>query len=62
MTALISLKHVNLRLGHVQALSDVSLSIQAGEQVALIGSNGSGKSSLLRVLNGLHRISQGALQ
>ena len=62
MTALISLKHVNLRLGHVQALSDVSLSIQAGEQVAFIGSNGSGKSSLLRVLNGLHRISQGELQ
>ncbi len=62
MTALISLKQVNLRLGHVQALSDVSLTIQAGEQVALIGSNGSGKSSLLRVLNGLHRISEGQLQ
>jgi tungstate transport system ATP-binding protein len=62
MKALISLKQVGLKLGHVQALSDVSLTLHEGEQVALIGANGSGKSTLLRVLNGLHAPTQGSLQ
>lgn len=62
MNALITMKRVGLKLGHVQALSDVSLTIHEGEQVALIGANGSGKSTLLRVLSGLHSPTQGSLQ
>jgi tungstate transport system ATP-binding protein len=62
MNKLISLKHVSLKLGHVQALSDISLSIKAGEQVALIGANGSGKSTLLRMMHGLHLPTQGEIQ
>jgi tungstate transport system ATP-binding protein len=62
MNKLISLKHVSLKLGHVQALSDVSLSIYAGEQVAFIGANGSGKSTLLRMMHGLHPPTQGEIR
>jgi tungstate transport system ATP-binding protein len=49
------------RSGGVQALSRVSLSIAAGERVALVGANGCGKSTLLRVLHGLLAPSGGSL-
>jgi tungstate transport system ATP-binding protein len=50
---LFELEGVGLRLGRVQALQGCSLRIAAGERVALVGANGSGKSSLLRCLHGL---------
>jgi len=50
---------VGLRLGAVQALQDLTLHIHAGERVALVGSNGCGKSSLLRLLHGLLPLSAG---
>ena len=61
MSALLSLRHVSLNLGGVQALQDISLEIFTGEQVAFIGANGSGKSTMLRLLNGLHQPSHGTL-
>ena len=62
MSALLSLRHVSLNLGGVQALKDISLEVFSGEQVALIGANGSGKSTMLRLLNGLHPPSHGTLE
>jgi tungstate transport system ATP-binding protein len=50
---LFSLHGVDVRFGRVPALVGATLSIDAGERVALIGANGSGKSTLLRVLHGL---------
>lgn len=44
--------HVSKRYGHVQALSDASVTVRAGEIVALFGDNGAGKSTFLKTLNG----------
>ncbi|WP_279479786.1 phosphonate ABC transporter ATP-binding protein [Aureimonas sp. SK2] len=52
MTA-ISVSHLSKRFGSTQALSDIDLSIQAGEMVCLIGASGSGKSTLIRHIAGL---------
>ncbi len=59
MTALVSLQDASLRFGRVQALQHITLTLQRGERLAVVGSNGSGKTSLLRVLLGLQACSQG---
>jgi len=53
MTTLIRLRRASVRFGAVQALHRVDLTIVQGERLALIGANGCGKTTLLRLLHGL---------
>jgi tungstate transport system ATP-binding protein len=53
MRVLFDLQQVSVRYGQVYALQSLDLQVLQGQRLALIGANGSGKSSLLRVLNGL---------
>ena len=50
--SLLTLDSVSLAFGHLPLFSSTDLRIEAGERIALIGRNGSGKSSLLRVISG----------
>jgi len=49
----LELNNVDAGYGAFQALFDVSMTVRAGEAVAVIGSNGAGKTTLLRVISGL---------
>ena len=60
--ALMSLSQAHLAFGHVPLLHGASLALEGGERLALIGRNGTGKSSLLKVLAGLEKLDDGLLQ
>ncbi|NLZ49405.1 MAG: ABC transporter ATP-binding protein [Clostridiales bacterium] len=59
---MLQLKDVNLYYGVIHALKNVSLHINKGEIVTLIGSNGAGKSSTLRAISGIERIKDGTIE
>ena len=61
MAAMLSLADVELYYDHVYALKGVSIELNEGETVALIGANGAGKSSILRAITGLSRIRKGSI-
>ena len=51
MSALLSVSHVDAYYGGIQALRDVSLRVDEGEIVSVLGANGAGKSTLLKCLS-----------
>ena len=60
--ALMTLVDAHLAYGHVPLLDGAGFALDHGERVALIGRNGAGKSSLLKILAGLERADDGTLQ
>ncbi len=61
MTNMLDFKDVELYYDHVYALKGVSLTLDQGETVALIGANGAGKSSILRAITGLAKPVKGSV-
>ena len=58
---MLDLHDLHVRYGNIRALQGVSLSVAQGELVALIGSNGAGKTTVLRTISGLLRPSEGTI-
>ncbi|MER5455972.1 ATP-binding cassette domain-containing protein [Micromonospora sp. NPDC002389] len=54
-------REVTKSYGSVRALTDVNLSLRAGEIIGLVGDNGAGKSTLVKVLSGAHRPDTGSV-
>ncbi|HTZ67328.1 MAG TPA: ABC transporter ATP-binding protein [Roseiarcus sp.] len=58
---LLQVERLEARHGQLKAVRGVSLSIEKGETVALVGANGAGKTTLLRTIAGAHRIAAGRI-
>ena len=57
----ISIEHVDAAYGAVRVLEDVSLRVASGETVVLLGTNGNGKSTLMKCVMGMVRPRQGRI-
>jgi len=58
---LLEVSNIHVHYGHVAALKGVSLTVEEGDFVTLIGSNGAGKSTILRAISGLDHPSAGEI-
>ncbi len=60
--AVFSLSNAHLAFGHVALLDNAAFSLDTGERLGLIGRNGAGKSSMLKIVAGLEKLDDGLLQ
>lgn len=58
---LLEVTGLSLRFGGIQALQDVSIAVMGGETLAVIGPNGSGKTSLFNCITGIYQPTSGAI-
>jgi polar amino acid transport system ATP-binding protein len=59
--SLVELADIRKRFGAVEVLKGISLTLEKGEIVAVIGRSGSGKSTMLRCINGLEKVQSGRI-
>src|SRR4249920_4024936 len=62
MAPILTLDNISKRFGGVRALTDMRLKAYAGEVVALIGENGAGKSTMVKILTGIHQPDGGEIK
>lgn len=60
--SLLAVKNVSVNYGHASALRAVTLHVNEGEIIAVIGRNGAGKSTLLKAITGLVKLKEGSVQ
>jgi branched-chain amino acid transport system ATP-binding protein len=60
--AMLEIEHLNAYYGHIHALKDVSITVEKGEIVTMIGANGAGKSTMLKTTSGLLRPRTGTVK
>ena len=58
---LLEMKHITKRYGTLLANDDVSISLQQGEILAIVGENGAGKSTIMKILYGLEQPNGGEI-
>jgi len=58
----VAMENLSVRYGGTAALTDVNLTVEAGEYLGIIGPNGGGKSTLLKAMLGLVRPSSGSVR
>ena len=58
---MLQMKNVSKKYGDVTAVNNVSLNIEKGEIVAIVGSNGAGKTTLIEMIMGLRKPTSGAI-
>ena len=61
MTSTLTISHLTKRFAGVEALRDVSLTVEPGQRVALLGHNGAGKSTMMKIILGLLPFDEGAV-
>jgi branched-chain amino acid transport system ATP-binding protein len=59
---MLAVEHIRVSYGRVPALHDVSLTLERGQIVAIVGGNGNGKSTTLRAIAGLNRLDGGRIR
>lgn len=62
MAEILNIENINVYYGQIHALKDISLKVDEGEVVALIGANGAGKTTTLRTISGLLRSKTGSIK
>lgn len=62
MTPAIEMQNISMSFGGIEALKDVTLSVQQGEIHGLVGKNGAGKSTLMKILTGVHSQTGGTIR
>ena len=60
--ALLEVDNISVHYGRIQAIHDMSLTVEEGEIVSLIGANGAGKTTTMRTLAGLLNLSSGSIR
>jgi simple sugar transport system ATP-binding protein len=58
---LLEVRHISKYFGNVVALKDITVGVNAGEVTCVLGDNGAGKSTFIKILSGVHRHDEGEL-